>query len=173
MVNVWLSIRIWFQSTLPVGGATCRRRRCHPHPHVSIHAPRGGSDLSRHVGAENLPDCFNPRSPWGERLNGSNTVAPTQEFQSTLPVGGATCPAMWEPKTCRTVSIHAPRGGSDRNANAGGSSTIGFNPRSPWGERLYTCAYCGDRARVSIHAPRGGSDSKIAQNSPLSYGDFA
>ena len=34
-----------FQSTLPVGGATRHRCWCHEHPNISIHAPRGGSDL--------------------------------------------------------------------------------------------------------------------------------
>ena len=34
---------------------------------------------------------FNPRSPWGERLSRSTVLATPVEFQSTLPVGGATC----------------------------------------------------------------------------------
>ena len=79
-------------------------------------------------------------------------------FQSTLPVGGATVidyPLAWR----RPISIHAPRGGSDGatpniqigtvisiHAPRGGSdlpahgqrrSYTNFNPRSPWGERLF------------------------------------
>ena len=78
-----------FQSTLPVGGATSvptlsdgwirisihaprggsdeRRKKKVTRPHISIHAPRGGSDLG--TKGMSVEDC---------------------EFQSTLPVGGAT-----------------------------------------------------------------------------------
>ena len=82
--------RLLFQSTLPVGGATCPGRCLPP--------------------AAN----FNPRSPWGERhikqykydwvwnisihapRGGSDLISnkiktDTTVFQSTLPVGGATC----------------------------------------------------------------------------------
>ena len=34
---------------------------------------------------------FNPRSPWGERLPLHSPYVPQNQFQSTLPVGGATC----------------------------------------------------------------------------------
>ncbi len=101
-----------FQSTLPVGGATpivCPFRQ---RVVISIHAPREGSDESLHRSSHPHPD-FNPRSPWGERpeknsvkrrkqlisihapRGGSDCFADTdaesfREFQSTLPVGGAT-----------------------------------------------------------------------------------
>ena len=56
---------------------------------ISIHAPRGGSDTK-----------------WTE------SAKITIEFQSTLPVGGATS---FKAKQFATaiISIHAPRGGSD------------------------------------------------------------
>ncbi len=80
---------------------------------VSIHAPRGRSDS---------------RSP-------GSVFARTGEFQSTLPVGGAT----EYPEDALygiLVSIHAPRGRSDPQR---------------WGP-------CGSTGPVSIHAPRGRSD---------------
>ena len=55
---------------------------------------------------------FNPRSPWGERLQSSYTQVYAFAFQSTLPVGGAT----------------------DAIAH-GAAQKKNFNPRSPWGER--------------------------------------
>ena len=100
-----------FQSTLPVWGATRGRYR------------RAGAGRN-----------FNPRSPCGERLTcASNKKIPTP-FQSTLPVWGATHP--YAGQACRgvfqstlpvwgatlqilrissagTISIHAPRVGSD------------------------------------------------------------
>ena len=56
-----------FQSTLPVGGATC-------------------SDFVIFY----IYNDFNPRSPWGERLVTSVFGIIWLVFQSTLPVGGAT-----------------------------------------------------------------------------------
>ena len=102
---------------------------------ISIHAPRGGSDPDPQT-APIHPRYFNPRSPWGERLDDSKPL------RATL-----------------YISIHAPRGGSDRcrlciamilvlfqsTLPVGGATsrphwpswaTRYFNPRSPWGERL-------------------------------------
>ena len=100
-----------FQSTLPVGGATLLRMRTVRASNISIHAPRGGSDFAA---CNKAPDLlyFNPRSPWGERplLRRLKDVDP--QFQSTLPVGGAT--AIISPVyLIILISIHAPRGGSD------------------------------------------------------------
>ena len=106
------TISILFQSTLPVGGATGPGEQLRGGLGISIHAPRGGSDNN-----SNSRICngwyFNPRSPWGERLvfqqrsrntRHFNPRSPWGErllfwlwrlerdrFQSTLPVGGATC----------------------------------------------------------------------------------
>ena len=78
---------------------------------------------------------FNPRSPWGERPAAVLSLVSARLFQSTLPVGGATqrrhCTAAWG-----SISIHAPRGGSDRPTGTRSFDRYNFNPRSPWGERL-------------------------------------
>ena len=101
-----------FQSTLPVGGATAKAiQRLHL-CEISIHAPRGGSDCQPVAGGDGRPDFnprspwgerplqlppvrrrkadFNPRSPWGERQLTVNFKPVEPQFQSTLPVGGAT-----------------------------------------------------------------------------------
>ena len=78
-----------FQSTLPVGGATSVTALAVNALKISIHAPRGGSDLPGGGQVKRLPD-FNPRSPWGERLRQDMDTIVGMEFQSTLPVGGAT-----------------------------------------------------------------------------------
>ena len=122
-----------FQSTLPVGGATAVA-----------------------AGRMYTPTNFNPRSPWGERRAKGGILMARKGFQSTLPVGGATIIPHGAIPIC-TISIHAPRGGSDNcktsqldaqwisiHAPRGGSDPPGvclqtivrdFNPRSPWGER--------------------------------------
>ena len=85
-------------------------------------------------------------------------LARAKQFQSTLPVGGATERSAG-PAAEHGISIHAPRGGSDSvkfstfptqvifqstlpvgGATKARSSSCkagsNFNPRSPWGERL-------------------------------------
>ena len=145
---------------------------------ISIHAPRGGSDL-----------------PFVHKL------LRDIQFQSTLPVGGATA-AMARRSDRIGISIHAPRGGSDSQLDliywvcedfnprspwgerpirlTLYSRPFDFNPRSPWGERLPKYSGTGSISifqstlpvggatgcisgmvrpiRISIHAPRGGSD---------------
>ena len=86
------------------------------------------------------------------------------------------------------ISIHAPRGGSDRYSHTKACRHRYFNPRSPWGERLLVHGAfvanhrfqstlpvggaTGDlrkldtTAKISIHAPRGGSDDYLAANPP-------
>ena len=101
-----------FQSTLPVGGATGLCFVVRP-----------------------LLSYFNPRSPWGERLDFYNPV-----FANL------------------GISIHAPRGGSDITAEIFRVLKTNFNPRSPWGERPVFSRGCDQSIVISIHAPRGGSD---------------
>ena len=101
--------------------------------YISIHAPRMGSDFAESDQPVNLR-YFNPRSPHGERHLSQKFDSLPVLFQSTLPAWGAT------ERDARggsryTISIHAPRMGSDtaRIRLTGGSSY--FNPRSPHGER--------------------------------------
>ena len=168
-----------FQSTLPVWGATGHPDQPAGNGHISIHAPRVGSDNLQVILDDNVAT-----------------------FQSTLPVWGAT-----KDKDnlvgAINISIHAPRVGSDANVidcyyrrrNFNPRSPCGerpnvpadrkrrsdFNPRSPCGERPppYNCwpcrsrhfnprSPCGERRdrsgiqhfriHISIHAPRVGSD---------------
>ena len=58
---------------------------------ISIHAPRGGSDVAEE-GDSPFHCDFNPRSPWGERRLVLLPELLAHTFQSTLPVGGATRP---------------------------------------------------------------------------------
>ena len=133
---------------------------------ISIHAPRVGSDVYKVFNAVSHFD-FNPRSPCGERLMAFWSWRYFREFQSTLPVWGAT----------RTVPSVVP-------------SLYDFNPRSPCGERpsprgirptswpfqstlpvwgatwLSLRPFPGGRW-ISIHAPRVGSDPSGAGISML------
>ena len=174
-----------FQSTLPARGATApyfyllfHRHYFNPrsphgerhqlfqtppmHRHISIHAPRTGSDQSASA-FQSVQRYFNPRSPHGERRVNITIFSGSTIFQSTLPARGATF-----------VREDIARRQSD------------FNPRSPHGER-HGCYMIGvwdgvfqstlpargatagfvpifSSAEISIHAPRTGSDGKLHLN---------
>ena len=105
---------------------------------------------------------FNPRSPHGERLWG---------------IRRAFC--------LQTISIHAPRTGSDGRASKGARFFCNFNPRSPHGERHGLIWVQGEAGAfqstlpargatvsngrehglfiISIHAPRTGSDATCGE----------
>ena len=73
-------------------------------------SPRGERRQSR--GRCGRPLYFNPRSPRGERHMLEGTAVLWEEFQSTLPVRGATKPGIQRIRI-KGISIHAPREGSD------------------------------------------------------------
>ena len=175
-----------FQSTLPARGATVSQLSSAQPMTISIHAPRTGSD----DGCCIIGCCaahFNPRSPHGERQGDDLLRVLLDQFQSTLPARGATLPATsgqprepfqstlpargatWRCPKCRerrSISIHAPRTGSDapgrmedpmiykfqstlpaRGATLTRRNTApdcsNFNPRSPHGERLLSAGLPG------------------------------
>ena len=123
---------------------------------ISIHAPRGGSDgingsykgldylfqstlpargaTTSHRSTPRPWDDFNPRSPRGERLAGSERSFIPTPFQSTLPARGATAISD-STSLILVISIHAPREGSDRFGCPAFLPRRYFNPRSPRGER--------------------------------------
>ena len=147
--------------------------------HISIHAPRTGSDAraAEYPAAPSsfqstLPargatacgkrrnarmDYFNPRSPHGERPPSSADICPACAFQSTLPARGATC-GVPLPRELRRISIHAPRTGSDGDHFHQLFTSVSFQSTLP--ARGATC--CGHLwslpDEISIHAPRTGSD---------------
>ena len=77
---------------------------------------------------------FNPRSPHGERPFPEILLALRLSFQSTLPARGATR-AINVGLAVGSISIHAPRTGSDHPPDDDLPAEVDFNPRSPHGER--------------------------------------
>ena len=176
-----------FQSTLPVGGATFSPSSCTRALSISIHAPRGGSDP---CWPHRSPPAthFNPRSPWGERLvplhipgalfqfqstlpvgGATQSTQPVAsqyaQFQSTLPVGGATVHALGYTLD-DLISIHAPRGGSDDAPQVVPFNRKVFQSTLPVGGATWYVADALAPYLISIHAPRGGSDvNQVVQQS--------
>ena len=78
-----------FQSTLPVKGATLKTVALRRGARISIHAPCEGSDGDR-FGVDEL-DVISIHAPCeGSDVSKSRRVHSTAQFQSTLPVKGAT-----------------------------------------------------------------------------------
>ena len=121
---------------------------------ISIHASRGGSDRQRKI-LRKRHRHFNPRFPWGKRLELQNPTSSRIGFQSTLPVGEATrsfssVAPLWifqstlpvgEATTCgqklppeQIISIHASRGGSDAISARGPRHWQSFQSTLPVGE---------------------------------------
>ena len=169
----------YFNPRSPCGERRCRSVGVAVHGSISIHAPRAGSDLFQRMEKGSYL-YFNPRSPCGERHSVLQTLLTTALFQSTLPVRGATLLLTVEVQK-NSISIHAPRAGSDVSCYAVLFNRIDFNPRSPCGERpkiynrisrkerfqstlpvrgatAYSEGYT-DGSNISIHAPRAGSDT--------------
>ena len=124
-----------FQSTLPARGATLRKT-----PHGAI------------------ATIFQSTLPARGATPAAVILADIRLFQSTLPARGATgrfVAAIYE----FTISIHAPRTGSDRRYTIRISGTSGISihaPRTGSDLRLPRSRW---RGSISIHAPRTGSDS--------------
>ena len=108
--------------------------------HISIHAPRGGSDRQR-SGPESPMANFNPRSPRGERLYSKDGIAYAKAFQSTLPAGGA---------TSYSFALMFASSRFQSTLPAGGATKFGNDPT------VFMA--------ISIHAPRGGSDGACRHN---------
>ena len=169
-----------FQSTLPARGATGLHGNAHAGGNISIHAPRTGSD---HRGGQphgaNAPfqstlpargatiparrvsrgsTHFNPRSPHGERRTClQHPLNRLQYFNPRSPHGERLRHhSGLHPQS--SISIHAPRTGSDGSKSSRAMRPENFNPRSPHGERqiIHNCTF--ETIKISIHAPRTGSD---------------
>ena len=155
-----------FQSTLPVRGATRQlARRPDLGGNFNPRSPCGERQMFSPApcGASGY---FNPRSPCGERRLYAESRLAEYKFQSTLPVRGATAASIFA-SNIPSISIHAPRAGSD--SLAGFRLFLRpryFNPRSPCGERQHGPARgslpikyfnprspCGERQ----HGPARGS----------------
>ena len=123
-----------FLSTLPARGATPESDLKYSSKIISIHAPREGSDPGwKASGRGYLP--FLSTLP----ARGATFVPLYDEedgtlFLSTLPARGATVPIAVL-RICPSISIHAPREGSDCTTTATIRHSSYFYPRSPRGER--------------------------------------
>ena len=171
-------VNIVFQSTLPAGGATADEDALICDMAISIHAPRGGSDVVCTDNRRRSPN-FNPRSPRGERLRRTVLMSCCTDFNPRSPRGERrfsgggkySADGYFNPRSPRgerqRLFFNPPNAALFQSTLPAGGATISniyffcicnnFNPRSPRGERLRLFR-CSSRGQISIHAPRGGSD---------------
>ena len=175
----------WFQSTLPRRGATTLGRgqyRC-PNAFQST-LPRRGATWRTTGVRTSVANCFNPRSPGGERpvlpavVDNDRLVsihAPQAGsddpgvrvgveqwvFQSTLPRRGATKGSAGFCLNCGPFQSTLPRRGATVWTISDAAALACFNPRSPGGERRANEVYGYSSHQVSIHAPQAGSDDNV------------
>ena len=114
----WFGVRlvirkVIFQSTPSVGRATLDRESVPNNTKISIHALRGEGDAT-FDDAKAAAEYFNPRPPWGGRLQ-------RRRHRSVF----------------RRISIHALRGEGDSSMAWRVTLNMNFNPRPPWGGRRF------------------------------------
>ena len=130
-----------FQSMLPVRGATHGHSHRQGLIHISIHAPRAGSD-SGIVTEMLLILDFNPCSPCGERQTWAAHRPRHKDFNPCSPCGERPAKAKKLFESGMKISIHAPRAGSDDPGPLKASWIQYFNPCSPCGERRHQFPNC-------------------------------
>ena len=105
---------------------------------------------------------------WGATNRIPININQVVQFQSTLPVWGATEPLQ---RSCIAVriSIHAPRVGSDNASSTVRLLAFPFQSTLPvWGATGYLVPVEDDLI-ISIHAPRVGSDLSLVSLSTGSW----
>ena len=161
---------------------------------ISIHAPRGGSDFwlrawstissefqsTLPVGGATppavrllaAPDYFNPRSPWGERLASARRFSAGGSISIHAPRGGSDRTS-WK-SSCWDLIFQStlPVGGATRDARLVQSLRSRFQSTLPPRGATATCMMADRETGISIHAPRGGSDGRRILRNPRGQGDF-
>ena len=147
---------------------------------ISIHAPRAGSDPRFSLRIASAQDfnprspCgerpriwwnsarssyFNPRSPCGERRRMRLYIRTNTEFQSTLPVRGATRLAIRERWLREHFNPRSPCG-ERHDSIALPSATGTFQSTLPVRGATLSLGLSTHGLAISIHAPRAGSDQR-------------
>ena len=138
-----------------------------PPPWPSRHAPY---DFNPHspcgerrnaYGRPTISKYFNPHSPCGERQEILSSTFEMDEFQSTLPLRGATLDLTLASAGV-DISIHTPLAGSDRPYTSSPKYSLLFQSTLP----LRGATRFGEEGRaerqISIHTPLAGSDRGTA-----------
>ena len=123
---------------------------------ISIHTPLAGSDKAHSHGVPQQTD-FNPHSPCGERLADFYTYWQGEEFQSTLPLRGATFHSRHSGHPESFQSTLPLRGATTGHTLFLPASK--FQSTLPLRGATASSTDVIDTLQISIHTPLAGSDS--------------
>ena len=121
--------------------------------HISIHAPRMGSDMQKIIIITRRPKFQSTLPAWGA-TSFFSPYSPQAKFQSTLPAWGATAQDL---KVTLPIVYFNPRSPHGER-HAGWETKIifkNFNPRSPHGERLSRTAPHKHKTYFNPRSPHG------------------
>ncbi len=166
-LEVIVTTRRGFQSTLPVRGATqgWQTQKNRLFRFQSTLPVRGATLYPR--GANRICRYFNPRSPCGERLFGFLSGFRVYQFQSTLPVRGATDAFAFVDNMVEFQSTLPVRGATSTYVINPARMDY-FNPRSPCGERLQDQEYYYKKWRFQSTLPvRGATKTVFVTSAPF------
>ena len=159
-----MALSMLFQSTRPIRGATY----CHVVLliHIDNFNPRAPYGARLDADVEVCVPCvnFNPRAPYGARPAIPCTPPPGVLFQSTRPIRGAT---RSRPGVCGNahISIHAPHTGRDAGCSRWDLFTIAFQSTRPirgaTGSSRIRCIQAGD---FNPRAPYGARRFLIVED---------
>ena len=105
----------------------------------------------------NAGSYFNPHSPCEERLKPDLSVLKDMQFQSTLPLRGATSEAV-RYELAKLISIHTPLAGSDAQLGGHIVGHYEISIHTPLAGSDILVLDFAVRADISIHTPLAGSD---------------
>ena len=125
---------------------------------ISTHAPRVGSD--RHEAMKPHRSGISTHAPRvGSDRRRQPHNPPTERFQLTLPVWGATMTAA-SANTANAFQLTLPVWGATTASPRLSRRLLHVNSRSPCGERPVRAKRANANHKISTHAPRVGSDRR-------------
>ena len=148
--------RIVFQSTHPLRDATIQGAIIYPHCIISIHAPLTGCDGQIYKSGWSLSKNFNPRTPYGMRLNEPSIDLNVAYFNPRTPYGMRLfyCSLLLP---LYDISIHAPLTGCDLVVTPFTAPSI-FQSTHPLRDATMFVSSILTQSFISIHAPLTGCD---------------
>ena len=124
---------------------------------ISIHAPHTGRDSRRNK--QGISSWISIHAPHTGRDHKSKDHQDNRyEFQSTRPIRGATTAKNTNTAADQQFQSTRPIRGATGRGSGGGKGSGDFNPRAPYGARLWPQPIWMQSAKISIHAPHTGRD---------------
>ena len=148
-----------FQSTRPIRGATKNEQEHYERHPISIPAPHTGRDLDLRTTSARTANDFNPRAPYGARLDPVTDESNYEYISIHAPHTGRDTPLLPCATPQKAISIHAPHTGRDNLIRAVTLMVDAlFQSTRPIRGATVSQMAGGSDNQISIHAPHTGRD---------------